>query len=158
VEKQLDRLRLEVTRMNRFFERETLAGQQAKLGIIGAAEAAGGTLLPIATDSALDAGMTQARSVASDVEWDSRRVVQGDSRRAESSRMGQGRLPKLQFPVFSGDDPQLWRSCCEIYFDMYEVEYSLWIRVASMHMEGVAVHWLQSMERRIQSASWGGIL
>jgi hypothetical protein len=26
---------------------------------------------------------------------------------------------KLQFPVFSRDDPQLWRSRCENYFDMY---------------------------------------
>jgi hypothetical protein len=37
----------------------------------------------------------------------------------ESVRAGQGRLPKLQFPVFNGDEPQLWRSRCENYFDMY---------------------------------------
>jgi hypothetical protein len=41
----------------------------------------------------------------------------------------------LIFFVFSGDDPQ--HSRCETYFDMYRVEPSLWIRVASMHLEGL---------------------
>jgi hypothetical protein len=66
----------------------------------------------------------------------------------------QGRLPKLQFPVFSGEDPQLWCLRCENYFDMYGVESSLWIRVASMHFEGSAARWLQSVEHRISSLTW----
>jgi hypothetical protein len=37
----------------------------------------------------------------------------------ESVRAGQGRLPKLQFPMFNGDESRLWRSRCENYFDMY---------------------------------------
>jgi hypothetical protein len=30
-------------------------------------------------------------------------------------------------------------SSCESYFDMYGVESTLWVKVASMHLEGVAV-------------------
>jgi hypothetical protein len=44
-------------------------------------------------------------------------------------RAQQGRLPKIQFPVFSGEDPQFWRTRCENYFDMYGVESPLWVRV-----------------------------
>jgi hypothetical protein len=56
--------------------------------------------------------------------------------------VSQGKLPKLNFPVFSGEDPQLWRSRCENYFDMYSTEQSMWFRVAGMHVEGVASCWL----------------
>jgi hypothetical protein len=56
--------------------------------------------------------------------------------------------------VFSGDDPQLWRSRCETYFDMYGVEPSLWIWVESMHLEGAATRWFQSVERRLLDVSW----
>jgi hypothetical protein len=37
---------------------------------------------------------------------------------------------------------------------MYELESSLWVRVASMHMEGLAMRWLQSVDRRLKQASW----
>jgi hypothetical protein len=36
----------------------------------------------------------------------------------DSGQLGQGRLPKLQFTVFMGEYPQLWRSRCENYFDI----------------------------------------
>jgi hypothetical protein len=58
----------------------------------------------------------------------------------EGDHAHHGCLPKLQSPVLSGEDPQLWCSRCENYFDMYEVELSMWVRVASMHMEGSAAH------------------
>jgi hypothetical protein len=41
-----------------------------------------------------------------------------------------------------------------MYFYMYEVESSLWIKVASMHLEGAAARWFQSAERRLRDASW----
>jgi hypothetical protein len=56
--------------------------------------------------------------------------------------------------VFFGDDPQLWRSRCETYFDMYGVEPSLWIRVASMHLNGAVARWFQSAERRLRDVGW----
>jgi hypothetical protein len=66
----------------------------------------------------------------------------------------QGKLTKVQFLVFNREDPQLWRSRCENYFEMYGVESSLWIKVASMHLEGAAAHWFQSTKWRLCQASW----
>jgi hypothetical protein len=63
-------------------------------------------------------------------------------------------LPKILFPMFVREDPQLWRSRCENYFEMYDVESNLWVRVASMHLEGPAAHWLQSVERRVKQVGW----
>jgi hypothetical protein len=70
-------------------------------------------------------------------------------------RASQGRLPKLNFSMFFGEDPQLWHSRCENYFEMHGVESSLWIKVASMHFEGGgAARWLQTVERRIRDSTW----
>jgi hypothetical protein len=66
--------------------------------------------------------------------------------------MSQSRLAKIQFLVFNGKDPQLWRSCCKNYFKMYGVEFSLWVLVAAMHLEGPAANWLQSAEHRLKHA------
>jgi hypothetical protein len=73
----------------------------------------------------------------------------------ESMHASQGRLPKIHFPVFSGEDPQFWRSRCENYFDMYGVEQQLSACVASMHLEGPTARWLQLAERQLKQASWG---
>jgi hypothetical protein len=72
----------------------------------------------------------------------------------ESVCGNQGRLPKLNFPVFSGEDPQLWKYRCEKYFMMYGVEDLLWISVASMHLEGAAARWFQPVEQRLSATSW----
>jgi hypothetical protein len=37
---------------------------------------------------------------------------------------------------------------------MYGVEPSLWVRVMSMHVEGIAARWLQSVEHRLHSVGW----
>jgi hypothetical protein len=37
---------------------------------------------------------------------------------------------------------------------MYGVESPLWIKVASMHLEGTTAHWFQSTERRLRQSSW----
>jgi hypothetical protein len=37
---------------------------------------------------------------------------------------------------------------------MYEVAPSVWVRVATMHFEGAAAKWLQSVHHTIRSASW----
>jgi hypothetical protein len=37
---------------------------------------------------------------------------------------------------------------------MYETEYHMWVKVASMHFEGKAHRWLQSVERRLRFMSW----
>jgi hypothetical protein len=38
-----------------------------------------------------------------------------------------GLLPKLHFPSFDGDNPRLWISRAKEYFDLYNVDPSVWI-------------------------------
>jgi hypothetical protein len=61
--------------------------------------------------------------------------------------LGQGNLPRVNFPQFIEDNPQLWKIRYENYFDMYDVDPSKWIRIAYMHFEGRAACWLQRSSR-----------
>ncbi|XP_035822042.1 uncharacterized protein [Zea mays] len=63
-------------------------------------------------------------------------------------------LPKINFPVFDGTCPKLWQKKCENYFEMYATEEVAWVKVATMHFNGVANRWLQSIEPRLASFSW----
>jgi hypothetical protein len=65
-----------------------------------------------------------------------------------------GKLPKLPFPVFDGDNPRLWIYRCESYFDMYEVEPEAWVKVASMYLAPHVACWFQSVERKQPRLSW----
>jgi hypothetical protein len=65
-----------------------------------------------------------------------------------------GSLPKLHFPSFDGDNPRLWISRAEEYFDLYNVDPCVWIRVSHMHFTGSAARWWQSVERRLKGANW----
>ena len=60
----------------------------------------------------------------------------------------------MDFPIFYGENPKLWLSRCDDYFDMYFVEPSQWIRVATMRMTGVASRWLQSLDPKVKTVSW----
>ena len=64
------------------------------------------------------------------------------------------KIPKIHFPQFDGSHPKLWTSRCEDYFELYSVDPSIWIKVASMHFSGAAARWLQALERRIRHVSW----
>jgi hypothetical protein len=66
-----------------------------------------------------------------------------------------GNLPKLNFPMFDGENPKLWQSRCEAYFHMYTVDPSVWVQVAYMQFTGPAARWLQSIEFRLSHISWG---
>jgi hypothetical protein len=70
------------------------------------------------------------------------------------SRTLTGKLPKMNFPKFEGENPKLWKSRSERYFEMYDVDPSLWVMVALMHFEGPAARWLQSVEHRVCVATW----
>jgi hypothetical protein len=49
-----------------------------------------------------------------------------------------GHLPKMNFPQFDGDNPQLWITRAQNYFEMYYVPHQVWIRVATHHFISVA--------------------
>jgi hypothetical protein len=70
------------------------------------------------------------------------------------SRVLLGKLPKVNFPKFEGENPKLWRSRFEVYFDIYSVEPSVWVRVMTMHFKGVAARWLRSANYRVHAATW----
>jgi hypothetical protein len=59
-----------------------------------------------------------------------------------NARLSMGRLPKIDSPKFDGENPKLWQSRCEIYFEMYSVEPQIWVRVATMCFVGAAARWL----------------
>lgn len=64
-------------------------------------------------------------------------------------------LPKLQFPLFDGDNPRLWRDRCEMYFKVYAVSPHLKTRFAAqLNFKGTAVVWLQTFERRGRMLDW----
>jgi hypothetical protein len=65
-----------------------------------------------------------------------------------------GQLPKINFPEFDGTLPKLWQSRCEFYFNVYMVDPSVWIQVATMNFKGPASRWLQSVEHRLAQVSW----
>jgi hypothetical protein len=158
LEKQFDGLRLEVHRMNRLLEHDNLANQQDKPGIFSTSAYGSGAKMPgveLEVPQMLGSGASHGKSTSQGLAGDGE-LHQSVSTgfHSESSQAGQGRLPKMNFLVFSGEDPQLWKSRCENYFDMYGVENSLWIRVATMHLEGAAARSLQSVEKRLQTASW----
>uniref|UniRef100_A0A0A9TS92 Uncharacterized protein n=1 Tax=Arundo donax TaxID=35708 RepID=A0A0A9TS92_ARUDO len=65
-----------------------------------------------------------------------------------------GRLPKGNFPQFDGENPRLWKSRSEDYFELYNVDPSMWIKVSTMHFTSAAARWLQSVECKIKGSSW----
>jgi hypothetical protein len=53
-----------------------------------------------------------------------------------------GHWPKFPLPKFEGENPKLWQSRCENYFDMCGVDKSNWVRISSMYFDGSAARWL----------------
>ncbi|KAK3135672.1 hypothetical protein QOZ80_5BG0422000 [Eleusine coracana subsp. coracana] len=172
--KKLGDIKLEVNRINRFFERENLENPRAKPGIFSAS---GSATAHTSTDGpnghrddikfqdheygkacphSHDPGNCMHkeplhRSHSFPHDYSHPRSVS-----FEAGRQGHGRLPKANFPQFDRENPRLWKSRCESYFEMYEVEQSMWIKMASMYFEGTAARWLQSAEKRVKQISWEG--
>lgn len=63
-------------------------------------------------------------------------------------------IPKLQFPVFHGENPTIWLDKCLDYFQFYKVKEGLWVTAASMHMEGNAARWWQVYKLKDGLGSW----
>jgi hypothetical protein len=75
-------------------------------------------------------------------------------RNFESGFHSLGKLPQLPFPTFEGDNPRLWISRCENYFDMYFVDPDSWIRVASMYLSPSVACWFQAVQRQHPDLQW----
>ncbi|XP_035818132.1 F-box domain containing protein isoform X1 [Zea mays] len=62
--------------------------------------------------------------------------------------------PSMNFPLFDGSNPKLWKHRSETYFEFYLVPRERWIRMSIMYFEGPAVFWVQSMEDKIREMNW----
>ncbi|XP_066339869.1 uncharacterized protein [Miscanthus floridulus] len=71
-----------------------------------------------------------------------------------SAHQHNGRLPKLPFNKFNGENPRLWRSNCEKYFTMNNVYPAVWVSVSSMYLEGDAAYWYESIDNTPAIATW----
>ena len=55
-------------------------------------------------------------------------VPHGRSTSTECGRSYGGKLPKLNFPTFDGENPKLWLNRCEDYFDLYSLDTDVWVK------------------------------
>lgn len=65
-----------------------------------------------------------------------------------------GNLPKLRFPQLDGHNPRLWLSSAEDYLELYSVDVSMWVKLATMHFTAAASRWLPSVENKLKNSSW----
>ncbi|CAN6294759.1 unnamed protein product [Urochloa humidicola] len=65
-----------------------------------------------------------------------------------------GKLPKLNFPYFDGENPKLWLTRVEDYFELYDVDASRWVTLATMHVSPAASRWVSSVTGKLKSCSW----
>lgn len=61
--------------------------------------------------------------------------------------------PSICFPQFTGDNPRLWKTLCEQYFQMFGIE-SFWVPMASLNFSGSASIWLQSVQKKLPDLDW----
>jgi hypothetical protein len=63
-------------------------------------------------------------------------------------------MSKLNFPKFAGEDPVIWHDKCVDYFTFFKVPESMWVTVASLHMEGNVTRWLQVYKLKKNLGTW----
>ena len=62
--------------------------------------------------------------------------------------------PSITCPQFSGENPNLWKTMCEQYFQMFGILPSFWVPMAALNFSGSAVVWLQSIQKRLADFDW----
>jgi len=62
--------------------------------------------------------------------------------------------PRLEIPLFAGDDPIGWLQQCEKFFDMSGTPYEQWVNIASGHFFGRANVWLKNICVPWQMVDW----
>jgi hypothetical protein len=158
IEKRLGNLSLEMSRANKFMERESMAQDCFKPGLLpmdmsafgrataphhSADEPNGNHMEFRHREREFDRIPIPTHGPVKGMYYDTSQRIDPDSyplsyAAMEGGRSGHGKLPHINFPQFDGDNPQLWKSHCEKYFDMYDVDPAMWIKVATMHFTGRA--------------------
>lgn len=62
--------------------------------------------------------------------------------------------PRLEIPLFAGEDPIGWLQQCEKFFDMSGTPYEQWVNIATGHFYGKANVWLKNICVPWQMVSW----
>uniref|UniRef100_A0A0A8XT76 Retrotransposon gag domain-containing protein n=1 Tax=Arundo donax TaxID=35708 RepID=A0A0A8XT76_ARUDO len=63
-------------------------------------------------------------------------------------------LPRMDFSSFDGAGPKAWRSRCESYFHIFNIQPELWVSIASLHLSGSAALWWQANNSASVFVSW----
>lgn len=63
-------------------------------------------------------------------------------------------MPNFTFPSFDGTNPRHWVKSAETYFEVYAVDPSMWVKVASMHFVNSAALWLHTLPSDAANLSW----
>lgn len=80
--------------------------------------------------------------------------VHGGGGSGSVGNFSSGRIPKLNFPSFVGDNPRLWLSRCKDYFELCDTDQHKWFKIASMYVTGAAARWISSIKMQVKSCSW----
>lgn len=62
--------------------------------------------------------------------------------------------PRLEIPLFNGEDPIGWLIACEKFFDMSGTPYDQWVNLATGHLQGRASNWLKNICVPWQMVTW----
>uniref|UniRef100_A0ACD5ZPX3 Uncharacterized protein n=1 Tax=Avena sativa TaxID=4498 RepID=A0ACD5ZPX3_AVESA len=62
--------------------------------------------------------------------------------------------PRVDFPLFDGDNPRAWCLKCEAYFQVCAMHPDTWVNCATMYFIDGALSWLQSTEAHLHHPVW----
>lgn len=62
--------------------------------------------------------------------------------------------PSIMFPQFTGENPRLWKTLCEQYFQMFGIHNSFWVPMACLNFLGTVSAWLQSVQKKLSEFDW----
>ncbi|XP_073355673.1 uncharacterized protein [Aegilops tauschii subsp. strangulata] len=62
--------------------------------------------------------------------------------------------PPVNFPLFTGENPQLWKTLCEQYFQMFSIPDSYRVPMETLNFSGPAGIWLQSVQKKLVGLDW----
>lgn len=84
------------------------------------------------------------------------RDVMGDRRQSGGgdNENNNSRVCRLDFPIFSGEDPDGWISKAERYFEVYHLSEVEKLGAGIVGLEGDALHWFQWMNKRHTVMNW----
>jgi hypothetical protein len=62
--------------------------------------------------------------------------------------------PRVDFPLFDGDNPRAWRLKCKAYFQVCSMHPDTWVNCAAMYFIDGALSWLQSSKAHLHFPVW----